>query len=169
MSYMRQLLTELTKLGPMVQQALVNRPYDLSVDPKGGCRIATSDVTVRFVYDHRDSEVSASITPIRILGAEHPMLDPADAENLVDAWLRSQGEEWPRRPRGPLRAEQVVFELRLVERALKQVFVDPDRVRDALIFVAGYNSGYTDRYIVEEEAPSPGFIGRLLANLGRQS
>lgn len=145
----------------VVGQALGGRSYELVADDPESCRLVADDLTVRFDWARREQWIVSSIEPHAV--SSHPLDLSIYAESDTDMWLRAQGHEWPVRRSGPMSGAQLSEELSLVEQVIGETFTSSAAVREALLFIAGYSLGYTDRVIVPEEAPPTSFVARLLA------
>jgi len=158
---MAMLADLIAEQAPAVRRALGGRSYEMLSDGPENCRLVADELTVRFDWAWRERWIVSSIQPHHV--SSHPLDLSIYAETATDMWLRAEGREWPTRRSGPMSAAQLAEELALIEQVLAATFSSPAAVREALLFIAGYSLGYTDRVIVPEQAPPTSFVERLLA------
>lgn len=145
-----------TRLADLVRQDqdLLNRaiggvPYQLVDDHADYCRVVTENFTVEFSWMWREQWIDAQIT------VHEPVDHRLDLDRQLSArdWLEAQGlPTLPPRP-GPKSQHLLRDELECVRQVVSQVLSDERKVREALLYWAGRNEGYTDRVLVSEEAP----------------
>jgi hypothetical protein len=143
-----------------VRKALADRSYEVASEGSECCRIIADDLTVTFDWWWRERWIVSSIEPRMV--PDHPLDLSAHRQIDTDMWLRGRGGEWPERHRGDMGVKLLLDELKLVERVIGETFSDQSRIRDGLIFAAGYGQGYTDRVIVPAQAPPASFVNRLI-------
>ena len=112
--------------------------YSIEVPSQYRCLLRSDWVEVTFAYDPRDRWIDSAV---------EPLLLPDHLRDLIPShlWPPFAGGTRSIESKGPLEAERVKAELRLVERILRAEIEAPGTLRDWAFFTRGYSYCYTDR------------------------
>jgi hypothetical protein len=102
------------------------------------CLLRSDQIEIVFAYDPRDRWVCADIKPLTL---------PMNLREQISShmWPPFAGRPASMQSKGPLDAERVRAELRLIEEIIRAERAAPGTLRDWAFFTSGYNRCYTDR------------------------
>ena len=115
--------------------------YEIEDSGPESCVVRAAAVELVLSYDRRDGWVVSTV---------RPLLLPAEVQEGFPShlWLRFLEETEPARARRTLDETALLIELELLRPVLKAAG-DPQKARDAIFFIRGYNAGYSEHYSAE--------------------
>ena len=131
-------LTEvLERHRPMLDEIFGRGGYALDESDGELCVIRARVAEVAMAYDEQHGWLTCLVKPLLVA-------EEVQESYPIDDWVRFSGRPAPCRSGGELDDRQVEAELNLLRQVVTETLADPQRARDAVNFLLGYNAAYTE-------------------------